>query len=162
MIRTSPWLVAPLAACRACVDMVAPDARASGGALMQFEGMPIVQTDASGAAGNLRATADCSSTEMRKAAVTLEWSVAQPKGSQQRVLVSVYGFREGKFEASEPLAPDQSTLAWSRVARPGDPQLDGADAAGRQLARKHRGHLHGTLVRGRHAPRSATLIESSG
>ena len=84
-------------------------------ALAQFEGMPIVQTDASGAAGNLRATADCSSTEMRKAAVTLEWSVAQPKGSQQRVLVSVYGFREGKFEASEPLAPDQSTLAWSRV-----------------------------------------------
>ena len=77
--------------------------------------MPVAQADASGAAGNLRATADCSSTEMRKAAVTLEWSVAQPKGSQQRVLVSVYGFREGRFEASEPLAPDQSTLAWSRV-----------------------------------------------
>ena len=115
MTRTPPWLVVPLAAAALASVWIAPATHASAGALVQFEGMPIVQTDASGAAGNLRATADCSSTEMRKAAVTLEWSVAQPKGTQQRVLVSVYGFREGRFEASEPLAPDQSTLAWSRV-----------------------------------------------
>lgn len=115
MIRTSPWLAATLVLAALASTSVAPDARASGGGLAQFDGMPIAKSDSGGAAGNLRSTADCSSTEMRKAAVTLEWSVAQPKGSQQRVLVSVYGFREGKFEASEPLAPDQSTLAWSRV-----------------------------------------------
>jgi hypothetical protein len=118
MIRTSPWLAATLALVALASTSIAPDARASGGGITQFEGMPIAQSDAGdagGAAGRLRATADCSSTEMRKAAVTLEWTVAQPKGTQQRVLVSVYGFREGRFEASEPLAPDQSTLAWSRV-----------------------------------------------
>ena len=99
---------------------------------------------------------------MRKAAVTLEWSVAQPKGSQQRVLVSVYGFREGKFEASEPLAPDQSTLAWSRVHGQAIHSWMVLTLQGGSWRASPVDSFHGTLVRGRHAPRSTTLIQSSG
>lgn len=90
-------------------------ATASGGPPATFDGLPIEHAAASGAASGLAADVDCSTAEARKAAVTLAWSVARPAGSAQRVLVSIYGFREGRFEASEPLAGEQATLAWKQV-----------------------------------------------
>lgn len=90
-------------------------AGASGLLPTHFEGALIEHAATSGAANNLRADVDCSTAEARKSAVTLSWSPAQPAGSAQRVLASIYGFRESRYEASESLAGGVSSLAWTQV-----------------------------------------------
>jgi hypothetical protein len=60
---------------------------------------------------------ECSRTELRKGIAKLRWTVARHPGSAQRVEVTIYrdGFERGRFESSEPLPPDQSSLAWERL-----------------------------------------------
>jgi hypothetical protein len=115
MTSTSSWPAARLALTLLTLWCGALGAQASDAVPKQFEGLPVVMSEASGAASNLKAQAQCGSAATRTAAVTLAWSVAATVGSQQRVLVSIYGFRDGRFDASEPLPRDQSALVWNRV-----------------------------------------------
>jgi hypothetical protein len=106
---------AVIACAVAALASAAGDVVAGAAVLDTYQGMPVVVSEGGDAARDLQSVVDCSPTEIRKASVTLQWKVAHSAGSEQRVLVSIYGFREGKFEASEPLAPAQSRLGWTRV-----------------------------------------------
>jgi hypothetical protein len=115
MTSTSSWPAAPFVLTLFALWCGALGAQTSNSVPKQFEGLPVVMSEASGVASNLKAQAQCGNAATRAAAVTLAWSVATPVGSQQRVLVSIFGFREWRFEASEPLPRDQSVLVWNRV-----------------------------------------------
>ena len=80
-----------------------------------FDGVP-VKVGASGAgAGNLTAQTECRGEYPRRGVAKLKWSTAQSRGTEQRILVSIYGFREGRYEATASLPPDQTEYTWDRI-----------------------------------------------
>jgi len=91
------------------------NALAGGLQVKDFEGMPVKAVASGASASNLAAQAECTGTYPNRGVAKLKWSIAQPRGTEQRVLVSIYGFREGRFEATPPLPPDQTEYTWDRI-----------------------------------------------
>ena len=90
-------------------------ALAGGQQLKDFEGVPVRASTGGTSASNLAVQTECTGTYPRRALAKLKWSTAQSRGTEQRVLVSIYGFREGRFEPSPSLPPDQTEFTWDRI-----------------------------------------------
>jgi hypothetical protein len=80
--------------------------------------IPVLPSDGARAAANLQSSTECDLEEPWKGIVRLSWAVARDRGSEQRVVVTIYrdGFETGKFDASEALPADQSLLVWERLS----------------------------------------------
>jgi hypothetical protein len=80
--------------------------------------IPILPPDGSRAAANLQSTAECDRDEPWKGVAQLNWTVSANRGSEQRVIVTVYrdGFETGRFDTSGSLSSDQSSLAWEQLS----------------------------------------------
>ena len=94
---------------RSCLRMCMPALL-----IADFEGV-LVKVDPGAGASKLAGQTECTGNYPRRGIAKLQWSIAQPRGTEQRVLVSIYGFREGRFEATPPLPPDQTTYTWDRI-----------------------------------------------
>lgn len=68
------------------------------------------------AATQLTASTKCSGAEPRKGVALLHWRPAARRGSEQRVVVTIFrNFVEGRFESSGRLSPGRATFEWHRV-----------------------------------------------
>lgn len=77
----------------------------------------ILPPGGTGAATNLRVETYCDKVDPRKGIARLHWTVAEERGREQRVEVTIYrrGFEKDLFESSKPLPADQASLTWDQV-----------------------------------------------
>jgi len=82
-----------------------------------LDGFPILDTAGSAAASGLQAMVGCSESEPRNGIAKLSWDIAPKSGSSQRVVMTIFrdGFITGRFQKSEPLASDETSLVWERL-----------------------------------------------
>lgn len=80
-------------------------------------GRPVLAVGARPAATALTASADCRRGDVGRPVATLSWTPASPRGSEQRVAVTIYrdGFERGDFRVGQALAADQATFEWERI-----------------------------------------------
>jgi hypothetical protein len=77
---------------------------------------PLLPPSRNTSATHLAATVNCSEAEPRKGIAVLRWKPATHRGSEQRVVVTIFrNFEEGNFESSGPLSPRRAKLEWHRV-----------------------------------------------
>lgn len=77
---------------------------------------PLLPPGHTTSATHLAATVKCSEAGPRKGIAVLRWRPATHRGSEQRVVVTIFrNFTEGKFESSGPLSPRRARLEWHRV-----------------------------------------------
>lgn len=112
--RSQSWIVlVVLGVAVALVPRSAAAADPSSGQTLP-SGIPVLAPGGAGAASDLEAKLGCNPADPGKGVATLNWSVAQSAGGEQRVVLTVYrdGFSRGAFQASGPLSPGQASLAW--------------------------------------------------
>jgi hypothetical protein len=65
----------------------------------------------------LQARTGCDRSDPRRATSELSWRPARERGSQQRVVVTIFadGFASGNFDSSGPLDPSRVSLSWTRL-----------------------------------------------
>lgn len=68
------------------------------------------------AATNLEGQAKCSNEQPPKPIAQLRWTPASPTGTAQRVDVTIFSFDGTKFDSSDVLPGDQTSLLWPRVS----------------------------------------------
>jgi hypothetical protein len=70
-----------------------------------------------GAATNLTANRYDDPAQPARALVKLQWTPASQKGSEQRIVVTIFsdGFQRGAFDVSNPLSSTQSSLVWDKL-----------------------------------------------
>jgi hypothetical protein len=69
-----------------------------------------------GAATGLQSDTGCKTEDPGEAFADLSWTVAEERGKEQRVAVTIFrdGFDTGNYEVSEPLDSGQNSLRWER------------------------------------------------
>lgn len=76
----------------------------------------ILPPEGTGVASGLGAEAMCSNAQPPKPIAELRWTPAAPRGSSQRVDVTIFSFDGPKYDSSEILSPDATSLVWDRVS----------------------------------------------
>ena len=76
----------------------------------------ILPPEGAGVATGLTGEARCSDSQPPQPIAQLRWTPATPSGSAQRVDVTIFSFDGSKYDSSDVLGPDQSSLGWTRVS----------------------------------------------